>query len=463
MSEALFPYQKVGAEWLARKQVALLADEMGVGKSAQAIAACDLIKAERILVLCPAVVRTNWAREFQKFSKHSRTLSVVESSAGLLLKDLTIVSYDLLLKTEISSTLLSTTWDCLILDESHYLKSLDAKRTRAVLGKTGICRRAKRIWALSGTPAPNHPGELWPLLYTFGAIKSPYDKFITEFCNYYIGPHGKQITGSKVSAIPKLKSILSTVILRRKKEDVLKDLPPISYATVVVEPGPVNLEEESSFIQYVFPSDRRKELEDKLKAERTVLEGCWTQANQVHHTVEDSKENYQLLGVLQNSIATLRRYNGLQKVKATVELISEELESKAYEKVVIFAIHRDVIEGLRARLTKFKPVTLYGGTDPSTRQKNIDRFMGNPACQVFIGNIQAAGTGITLTSAHNVVFIEQDWVPGNNAQAAMRCHRIGQSKPVLVRFITLNDPLDEKICAVLRRKTKELTKIFDDR
>jgi SNF2 family DNA or RNA helicase len=128
---------------------------------------------------------------------------------------------------------------------------------------------------------------------------------------------------------------------------------------------------------------------------------------------------------------------------------------------VIFAIHRDVIENMRVGLRQFGAVCLYGGTDPEKRQKNIDRFQNNPKCRVFIGNIHAAGTAITLTAAHHVTFIEQDWVPGNNAQAVMRCHRIGQENPVSVRFIVLDGTLDAKIGYILKRKTADLTHIFD--
>jgi SWI/SNF-related matrix-associated actin-dependent regulator 1 of chromatin subfamily A len=162
-----------------------------------------------------------------------------------------------------------------------------------------------------------------------------------------------------------------------------------------------------------------------------------------------------------DSISTLRRYMGLQKVEPIVEMVKAAFKAKAYEKLVIFAIHRDVIENLRVGLRELKPVVLYGGTDPEKRQRNIDRFQNNPACKVFIGNIQAAGTAITLTAAHNVWFVEQDWVPGNNAQAVMRCHRIGQENPVTVRFISLDQSLDHAVMLILKRKVRDLTQIFD--
>lgn len=456
MTEAisLFPYQEAGAKWLSSRTLALLADEMGLGKSAQAITAADDIKANRVLVLCPASVRINWLREFEKFSATSRQFKIIASKTDVAGDhESAICSYDLA-----DPSRLPGTFDLLILDEAHFLKSTETNRTVAVYGRDGLIRKASRTWALSGTPMPNHPGELWPILFTFGRTPLPYDSFVDRFCTHYPGPRGeKRVTGAKSAHIPELRQLLSGIMLRRKKEDVMKELPPISFQDIVVEPGPVDLELESSFLQYVFPEDRRKELAEKLEKERALLSSI--------EGVESlgRAAAYNALASLSQSVSTLRRYTGIQKVENTAKVIAEELKANAYEKVVIFAIHRDVIEGMRVKLRDFKPVTLYGGTEPETRQKNIDKFQKTKKCRVFIGNILAAGTGITLTAAHNVVFVEQDWVPGNNAQAAMRCHRIGQTSPVTVRFVGLANSIDERISSVLKRKTKDAVAIFDDR
>ena len=450
MSDPLFPYQTFGAEWLASRSRALLADEMGLGKTVQAIRAADIVAAKNILVLCPAAARINWAREFQKFSKTFRTTIVVQSRSQRVFGDTTICSYDL------AETVPPIMWDVLILDEAHYLKTPDAKRTQAVFGKSGLVRRARRVWCLSGTPMPNHAGELWPMLYTFGATPRGYDAFVEKYCTYFQTQYRKQITGTKQSTIPELKGMLNAVMLRRRKDEVMKELPPISYGTLVVEETQVNLDEADSFVQYIFPIDRTKELEERLERERQLV-------NAIITGDAYPRDQMKALEAMANSVSTLRRYVGLQKMPALADILKEELNAGAYEKLVIFAVHRDVIEGLRVRLVKFKPVTLYGGTAPDKRQRNIDKFQKDPKTRVFIGNIQAAGTAITLTSAHNVVFAEQDWVPGNNAQAAMRCHRIGQTKPVFVRVASLANSLDERVSEILRKKTRDITKLFDDK
>jgi SWI/SNF-related matrix-associated actin-dependent regulator 1 of chromatin subfamily A len=450
----LFPYQKDGARWLAERQTALLADEMGLGKSAQAIHAADLANAGRILILCPASLRQNWERELLRFSSRERLVQIIMNRSARWSKDASIIcSYDLAIEHPKDAG----EFDLLVLDEVHYLKSPKAKRTKAVFGTKGWVRKAKRVWAMSGTPAPNHAAELWILLYTFGMTKLGYGEFVDRFCTTYDSGYGLVVTGTKRERMSELKELLSRLMLRRRKEEVMKELPPITYQDLVVEPSEVDLEVEASFIQYVFPADRRSDLWRKLEMEKALIH----ELVKSHGGFKDSVMKG--LEALAQSVSTLRRYTGLQKVPEAAKLIASELESNAYDKVVIFAIHRDVIEGMRARLAAFGPVTLYGKTDADKKDRNVKKFQENEKTRVFIGNILAAGTGITLTAAHQVVFVEQDWVPGNNAQAMMRCHRIGQTKPVTVRFFGLSNSLDERVAQILKRKTRELTEIFDDR
>lgn len=452
--ESLFQYQKEGVEWLAPRKVALLADEMGLGKSAQAIVAAHSVRAKRILVICPAVARINWSREFQRWSPCPPPFSVLFS-----LKDRPSASCSAICSfryaTENAEKLKEVGWDLLIIDEVHFLKSVSAKRTGKIFGRGGLVHSAQRTWILSGTPAPNHAGELWTILYVFGVTTLPYDKFVDRYCNTVDGPRGPSITGTKKSMIPELKNLLSKVMLRRKKMDVLKQLPPISFHETFVEPGAVDLEIQAGFAEWMYPKDRSAELMGVIRGEEKVLEAALS----LDATHSDTMK---MMEGMAKSVSTLRRYVGLQKVQPVVEMVKGELSLGLYEKLVIFAIHRDVIEGLRRELHEYGAVTLYGGTALDARQRNIDKFQRNPKCQVFIGNIAAAGTNITLTAAHQVLVLEADWVPGNNAQAVMRCHRIGQLEPVTVRFVSLNHPVDERVTAVLKRKTKELAEIFDN-
>lgn len=455
----LFPYQKEGVAFLASHRFAYLADEMGLGKSAQSACAADVVAANksspvRILVVCPAVARLTWDREFRRWSFFIHKIFICKSGSDIPPKDaeLVICSFDYVSNHRAK---LAGKWDVVIVDEFHFVKNHEAIRAKALLGKDGVVRDATYFWALSGTPAPNsNPSEMWLFLYVFKLTPFKSDQFMKRYCVGYETPYGFKVTAVRNENLNELQKILSKILLRRRKEDVMKELPEIFYQDMTVEAGPVDLEMNESFFQYAFPHDRSKELAEKLEKEK----------RQIETVMEISKPKDRILAMegLADSVSTLRRYTGLQKVKSAGALIRQELELGAYEKVVVFALHRDVIENMRMELRDFGAVTLYGKTDPAKRQKNIDNFQMNPKIRVFIGQIQAAGTNITLTAAHNVVFVEQSWVPGDNLQAAMRCHRIGQTKPVTVRFLSLANSIDEKVTETLKKKMQQFKKIFGD-
>lgn len=439
---------------------------MGLGKSAQAITAADQINAQRILVICPASVRINWLREFEKFSTRGLICGLVLQSSDLeiclrktVAGGIVACSYDLATQIDVnlklSAWLTAGTTSILILDEAHFLKSTTAKRSHAILAKGGLVHQAARVWALSGTPAPNNLAELWPMLRVFGIWNKSYDAFVSKFCQTRHTPYGQAISGHQ--NIPEFRALIKPIILRRKKADVMRDLPKIMFADVTVPAGPVDV--ELLFPEYyIFKRDA--EFRADLEKQRRLLTAAVDLGGGGMGGLK-MLESLTMTQVDQHKISTLRRYTGAQKVQSVVDLVKDELES-GLEKIVLFAVHRDVIEGLREGLKDYGPVVVYGGTNPTRRQRNIDKFQRDPKTRVFIGNIQAAGTGINLTAAHHCLFVEQDWVPSNNAQAAMRLHRIGQTKPVTVRIVLLeDDELDRRIQMTLRRKTKDLVAAFD--
>lgn len=439
-SLTLYPYQETGAEWLSRTPHAILGDQMGLGKSAQVIRALDTLRYTRALVICPASLKTNWVREFKKFSSRSWEIDAIDRTNEDANPLSQVVSYDYAMRNQ--ERLAAREWDAVIADEAHYLKEPKAKRTGAVLGARGLIHRAKCFWALTGTPAPNHAAELWTLLYTFGVTPLSYEQFVMRYCNAFATNYGRfQITGTKRDMIPELKVMLAKVMLRRLTDDVL-DLPPFHFGTLYVDPAQVRLAPDT---------------EAKLKEELLRMEEALGDLSAI---LEMGGDPIMILTGLAQSVSTLRRYSALQKVESTAEVICEEFEARAYEKIIIFAIHHDAIELLRERLAKFRPAAVTGKTPNQNRQAEVDRFQKDPRCQVFLGNIMAAGTGLTLTAANHVLFLEQDWVPGNNAQAASRARRIGQGKPVFVRTVCLRDSIDEKISGVIARKTRELLELL---
>lgn len=458
MLETPFEYQRTGAAFLAQMPQALLADEMGLGKSAQVVLACDMVGAHNILIVCPAAVRVNWSREFHRFSPMDRPCHVILSGKDAPGAGVNVISYDLLASNEkLRNHLKAREWDVLVMDEAHYCKERSAKRTKALYGHAkhpGLMHSAKRCWRLTGTPMPNDASELYTHLKSAGIEKRPYWDFVYDFCAGFDGGFGFKITGHKNTT--KLKGMLAQFMLRRKKDEVMTQLPPITFSEVTVERSHVDL--DPYFYENWRPIGVPAFLEELKHIDQSLKVGLKAITRGHHHTYEDSLE---LIKAYSKSTSTLRRYIGLAKLPKVLEILDEELATKQVNKIVLFAMHQQVIEYARTKFRKYGAVSLYGNSPAARRQQQIDRFQNDKHCRVFIGQIVAAGTGITLTAAHEVAFIEADWVPANNAQAAMRCHRVGQTKPVRVRFFTCAGSVDEDVMRVVLHKTREISKIMD--
>lgn len=426
MDSRLFPYQQKAVDWIKTRRSALLALEMGLGKTIIALRAAFSIPTlpRGILVVCPAIAVQNWLREIETWWPEG-ALTV------------NVVSYNMVHKIPRSSR-----WSLAILDESHYLKSIEAKRTKSILGKSGLLHRCERAWFLSGTPMPNHVGELWPMLYSCGRTALPYREFIERYCNLrLVSGKYEQIVGTKLEMAQEIreKFLSPEWCLWWSKSDVGLELPPMTWETIhLADPGLSVLKDEESSREEVMIV-----LKKEAEAARIALQAG---AN---------------LSTIARSVSTLRRITGLKKIAPVVELVEEELASGAYKKIIIFAVHQQVVEGIQNGLAAFGAVSLYGKTQEGNRQVSIDRFQTDPKCRVLVANIATAGTSITLTAAHHVLFCEQDWVPGNNHQAASRAHRIGQEFPVSVRVAVIDDFIDDRIGKILIRKQRELSAIRD--
>lgn len=449
----LFPYQIIGRKFLAGRRHALLADTMGLGKTAQAITAADDVTAKTILIVCPASVCINWQREFIKFSGQERTFHLINKGTSRPKPGaVNIISYDMATRKPMSTWLEKVEWDLLILDEAHYLKNRAAKRTIAIYGthckgENGLISKAKCTWALTGTPTPNNPGEIYSLLRAFGVWNENYFAFESRFCETKMGDYGPIVIGMNKATMPELKKMVRPIMLRRKKEEVLKDLPPITYSDIVVPwEGVTDADDAKEWLA------AEKDAEN-LRILVTKMTGGWTDPASI---LAAEKE----LAALH--MPTLRRLTGMAKIRPVYEMLSRELDS-GLDKIVIFAIHRDVIMGLRDMLSRYGAVTVFGGMDAAKKQERIDKFKDIWKHRVFIGQVQSAGTGIDglQNTCNNVLFVESSWNPADNAQAAMRVHRIGQKKPVLCRFVSLADSLDEAVQTVIRRKTEMVSQLLD--
>lgn len=426
----LYPHQEIGVQWLLSNPRGGLFDEQGLGKTAQALAAADYLGVQRLLVVAPTSVTHNWKRESRQWSAR-RSVQIIETGRDRIDRNAgaVIVPHGLVFRPGIATQL--DGFDLSVLDEAHMFRSPGAKRTRAFfLGRAAICRRSPRCWLLTGTPIPNDPSEWWAMLAGLAPQRLrkskidpalfTYGEFRRRFCVLRPSQYGR---GDKVIGaqnVEELRARLAGFYLRRLKSQELQ-LPPIRFGTVTLTAEPATWPE-------------------KLRGMDAALRG-----RSPEEMLDDAKRSEQY--------STWRRLCGVAKAPVAAAMLDEEL-SNSDGKMVVFCAHTEVVDVLHGALAGHGVLRLTGATPAEERQRLVERFQTDPSVRVFVAQIVAGGVGITLTAASDVVFVEQSFVPGDNAQAADRCHRIGQKQSVLVRFLSLAGSVDEHVTEALARKTE---------
>lgn len=419
----LFDYQRDGVSFLSARKAALLADEPGLGKTAQAICAAKEIEAETILVICPKSPIGNWHREFRLWWPGGPTP--------------TVINFDLFSSRDPQpriKELFGQHWDVVIIDEAHRLKSPGALRTKNIYGK--VTPAAQRVWLLTGTPTPNHNGELYTHLK---AVVPEYLKndrneimsveaFEDLYCKVDIHPDwGRRVRGNKNT--PGLRDRIKPFFLRRKKVEVLRDLPPLRFSEFPLQ----------NWNKKMRPNVPEAEIPELPEDE--LIE--WLRSNEVHISAE-------------------RRLTGLVKVPGIIDVISDELDGMPYQKrkLIVFCHHKDVMDSIQEKCKGLTFARIDGSTTARQRDKAVRDFQENPEVTVFLGQINACGEALTLTAASEVLFAEFSWTPSDNYQAACRAHRIGQNSGVNARFLVLPGSLDEIVGSVAARKAREIAELF---
>lgn len=446
MTDELMPFQVEGAQWLAKHRYAILGDEMGLGKTPQAVRAADSLGVRRMGIICPAIGRVNWQREFDRWS--------------LLGPDLYIESYDrLATQKKARDEFRAFRPELVIVDEAHYLKNRDSSRTRMMYGQhchnTGLLSIPKRVWLLTGTPMPNHIGELWthlrtlwPQLIEINGKPASYYEYLNEFAEWTGTDFGVKVFGNRPEGLPRMRGILKRIMLRRLTRSVLPQLPPIIWApTYSIEPEVISAEL------------RELEQSDEVAELRRVLAAAETGSTQELYVPTSNPELNQIEDAIE--LGKVRRLTAVLKAAPVGKLIAEELRDGAYDKIVIFAHHLAALDALRTELAEFSPCEIRGGQTDKSRQAQIDAFQTDPSRRVILVQQRAGYHTITLHAAAQVVFLEQSWTPDENVQAAKRCHRIGQTRPVFVRNFGLVGSVDDAVSQVLSRKAKAILELLE--
>lgn len=427
------PHQIAGADFLAQRKVALLADEPRVGKTGAAVMACDLVMARKILVITTASGRTNWGREITAWSVFPRKVSVLYGMRDRVPADadVLVVGWPQISGGELVAQITARKWDVVIADESHLACNPEAKRTQAFYGKIVPSSPGACVWLLSGTPTPNGPHNMNPMLASLAPERlgpyREYHAYVRQFCTVkprFVG--GRRIdvvTGGK--NIDDLKARTDGFWLRRTQQDV-------------------GIGEPIFALHLIHP--------DRIPAEVRALDG---DADAILAAAEAGDTRS-----LDLHLGAIRRVTGLLKANAVADLVAEEFDS-GLDRIVLMCWHSDVIDTLRDRLAKYGVVGVDGRTPAVKRQQEVDAFKAGRA-RVFVGQMQAAGEAIDLSSAAELIFVESSFVPKDMKQAALRITNHTQTRQTRVRVAALEGSIDEALQNILLRKVKTIKHLYGE-
>lgn len=448
----LWDYQKATLDYLLARGGGINGDQPGLGKTPTSIAYCNEREAQRVLVIVPASVRLQWADRIREWS----TIPMVKVACMLKVKDgihpnahYQIISYDAARNPAIIRAISKYTWDVLICDEAHKMKNIDALTTRAIIGNSrgdyqhgehkmkAISQYCREHLALTGTLLLNRPSEAYVLFRFFDWEAIDFiseDKFKDRYNRQADMKtiEGKRFKLESTSLESELQNRLRVNIMaRHEKKDVLTFMKPPRYAVVRCE-------------------------------ENSTVQGALAAESLLGIPIDDiqTTKDFEILG----HIAEARRLMGVALAPQIVDYAIDFLEGSD-EKLAIFGWHLEVLDILEQGLSRFGTVRIDGRKSPNARQKAVDDFVNQPTTRVFIGNIQAAGTGLDgLQQVCSRCYLaEPDWVPAQNEQAVSRLDRFGQENIVTAEIFVAPGSISEKILVRALEKMNTIYKVLDHR
>jgi len=450
--EDLWPFQRAGVEYAMSKPHALIGDQPGLGKTSQAICVANEMGAKRVLVICPAAIRVQWVLNIRRWTTmpwgQCVIHNILQAKHGVHPNaNWTVCSYELAAHPGIGTALAKGTYDLMILDEAHYLKTADSKRTRAIFGGgrerafPALCERAGKILALTGTPLPNRPREAYSLARAlcFDAIDwASEDDFKERYNPSKVVErtlaNGRTVrfkdekTGRSFELQNRLRSHF---MVRREKHGprgVMKQLHMPIYDIVQLEKtGAVKQALEAESMLHIDP-------ENLTGADAKVL----------------------------GHVSEVRRMMGIALAPQIVDYVKMLIDGGT-EKLVVFAWHTEVLNILENGLSRLGVVRIDGSTSATARPARIKQFQTDPSIHLCIGNMLAMGVGtdgLQAVASHALI-AEPDWVPGNNIQAVDRLDRGGQGRQVQADIFVAPGSFAERVLASALRKLNTINKTLD--
>lgn len=415
--------------------------EMRLGKTVQAIACLNELKCRRILIICPAVVREVWREHLTRYLKRTPHVLVVEKATNLQSQstyDTVICSYDLMSRDEHYRHLICP-WDCIILDEAHRVKTPSKLTVKGKITRgKGTYHILEEIWpqakyhiALSGTPCTKHITDAFTLFNKFLPTRFPnYWQFAREFSNLKRTPWADMYVGIKNEEELK-RVIYANFFVRYRRVEIEKELPEKVYQQILL--GSEYLDKKT-----------KEEEEEHQKYIEKVRKAFAAKSSMVP--------------VPPLSVVTLIKRQGEKKVKAIADIAKEYLDASI--PIVIFMVHIAAIELLAKELKKYVPSIIHGSISSAKRTIAINRFQDGTS-DVFIGQIQAAGVGISLSRSTTVLLGEFHHSPAIVRQAVARVEKMNSKNSVHIIYPVVRDSVEENIISIMMKKLIDLDKAFN--
>jgi SNF2 family DNA or RNA helicase len=421
-------HQIEAIEKLAGSKRFILADDMGLGKTTSTIIAALETGAKKILIVCPASLKINWQREIENYT--DRSVYISEGKNFSIEHDFVIVNYDILknfydLKNKNNSLITQGNFDLIILDEAHFVSNGQAARTKLV---NSFSKNCERVWLLTGTPMTNRPMNYFNLL---SLVESPVSQnwmaYAIRYCGGYQFTAGTRKIWNVAGAtnLEELRDRTSRQVLRRLKTEVL-DLP-----DKIVTPVYLRL---------------RSKLYEGLMGE-------------YYDWYDNKKEESSSLTVQFSKLMKIRQVIAEEKIQTTIEIAENIIEQG--KKVIIFTNFTDTLNQIKSHFGK-QCVHLDGSCSKPQRQHSVDQFQENEKIKVFVGNLKAAGVGITLTAAEAVIMNDLSFVPGDLSQAEDRAYRFGQKNSVSIYYPIFINSIESIIYDIVNNKKKNIDTVMGD-
>jgi len=421
-------HQKESIQKLVENKKFILADDMGLGKTTSTIIAALEAGSKKVLIICPATLKINWKREIENYS--DKSVYIAEGKNFSTDADFVIINYDIIknfhdTKKKGESQILDANFDLVVVDEAHYIKNATAQRTKLI---NDLVKKVDRLWLLTGTPMTSRPIDYFNLL---SLIESPVAKnwmaYVIRYCQgYQFNVGGRKVWNVMgASNLEELRDRTAGLTLRRLKENVL-DLPDKIIT-------PVYLRLKSKMYEEIM--GEYYDWYDKNPEESKSLTVQFTKLTKIRQVIAD------------------------EKVSQTIELAENIVEQG--KKVIIFCNFTDSLNKICEHFGK-SAVKINGSMSKPERQHSVDSFQENDKIKILVGNIKAAGVGITLTAAEAVIMNDLSFLPSDHAQAEDRAYRYGQKNNVLVYYPIFENTIEGIIYDILNNKKQVIATVMGD-